>query len=838
MSIDKVQTTILSAFEKYGDEHNESRMYRTEIFDMVRLGFLVQEGESGELVETAEIRRKSKGSDREFDPVYDHVVKLYKHLQHIDGTPFGVLKSEFIQKDKGGRLNAKANMSFATTARYVRHATASSIYYDIDIVNCHPVFLAQYCSKIEVPCEALEYYIENRDQLITEIMDTNPDVDRDSCKTMILALLNGGSSAYTKLKHKPRQLVNLRNEMKRIIKSVAEANKELAKQQEKKRKEEGRNFNHDGSVMCLILQRMENEALTIMEEVFIDHGVPIDSIVPIHDGMQVPKCYMTEEQLVKAMADAEKAIKYRMHCKVQIKAKPMGEHKLFILPEPTIDNIERYCKMNFADPNADIVKMPFDSEDNIYDMARYYETKVFGGFEEVIKSIGCDLSKCVRRVLYPPCFVINKGIQHKGTEFEEHPVDIEKEVNVLFRFTAGKPPVIQEKVHSFSRLGDKAKLALPLYKTITFEPNPMKHDPAIFNMFRGLRAKRRTVDMVKLRPILDHMRNAWFGGNDDLMDYTMHWFHQALAEPWNKTGIAIFLFGDQGTGKSFLSDQFFRPLVWGADVSLTVQGLNKIGGRFNCPLMNKLAVFVNELTSDLGFHETGEIFKSYITDATFTPEKKGIDMMGEYPLPCNFIFTTNNMNGIKLDRTDRRYFCVETSNIYRGNFKYFEELKKSMTQEVADMFYTYACDYQVTRNLRDIPITKLKEEMLTNALTGIELFHTQMKEEIEEFNRDPTARYSAPSGGAEQWVDRLNQSIEFKEDCAEVKASELYDIYKTWCEANREKIKANRIFAQDIKKWVGFKKTIKANIYMIPVSRVEAEPTSETLLEDEESSDF
>jgi uncharacterized protein YwbE len=55
---------------------------------------------------------------------------------------------------------------------------------DIDMVNCHPVILRYICKKHNIPCPNLEYYINNRD----EILKTFPD--RDVGKILFLIATN------------------------------------------------------------------------------------------------------------------------------------------------------------------------------------------------------------------------------------------------------------------------------------------------------------------------------------------------------------------------------------------------------------------------------------------------------------------------------------------------------------------------------------------------------------------------------------------------------------------------------------------------------------------------
>ena len=65
--------------------------------------------------------------------------------------------------------------------------------------------------------------------------------------------------------------------------------------------------------------------------------------------------------------------------------------------------------------------------------------------------------------------------------------------------------------------------------------------------------------------------------------------------------------------------------------------------------------------------------KDSITRKDLLVEHKGIDpvLVKDY---CNFIYTTNNVNPVKIDKDDRRFQVMECSSKYKGDTSYFNAL--------------------------------------------------------------------------------------------------------------------------------------------------------------------
>lgn len=117
---------------------------------------------------------------------------LKKYLASKDNNGSSKIKYDFSSKSKDGRLFSKTP-SLQGLPRIVRHTIAGENMIDIDIKNCHPEIFKWYCKKNGIVCNNLCYYIDNRDNCLSDLTNTYQDLSRDDAKTSVLSIINGGS---------------------------------------------------------------------------------------------------------------------------------------------------------------------------------------------------------------------------------------------------------------------------------------------------------------------------------------------------------------------------------------------------------------------------------------------------------------------------------------------------------------------------------------------------------------------------------------------------------------------------------------------------------------------
>lgn len=117
---------------------------------------------------------------------------LRRYYQKISNGYVAV--NYFHSKDSpdSGRLYAEGSVSLQNFKKGIRHALARNFYDDIDVVNAHPVLLAQYCDENNIRCDLLTDYINNREEWLNKIMKKHC-VCRDIAKSLIIKLMYLGN---------------------------------------------------------------------------------------------------------------------------------------------------------------------------------------------------------------------------------------------------------------------------------------------------------------------------------------------------------------------------------------------------------------------------------------------------------------------------------------------------------------------------------------------------------------------------------------------------------------------------------------------------------------------
>lgn len=212
---------------------------------------------------------------------------------------------------RSGRMYAVGSLSLQNFGKSLRHTISKDFFDDIDIVNCHPVLLKHICEENNFQHDYLLEYINNRDNIIKDLMDINLNLTRDDIKDAILSLLNGGQSAFNKLK-KTQFIIALANELKNILIQFSKLNKKKFSAHIPKN-----DYNKEGSYINTHFCDIENEILQEMVKFFkIGKG---KQCVLVFDGFMVSKGSITEESLRLCEEHIYKTLNY----KISLLIKPM-----------------------------------------------------------------------------------------------------------------------------------------------------------------------------------------------------------------------------------------------------------------------------------------------------------------------------------------------------------------------------------------------------------------------------------------------------------------------------------------------------------------------------------
>ncbi len=207
----------------------------------------------------------------------------------------GIAKVNYVRKINIGRVNPNKSLGLHTIRREIRHTLARKYYFDVDIVNAHPVILSQICQNNNIECKYLNEYIANRAKHLKDVMDTYK-VSRDTAKNLFIRLLYFGEFKFwCKDNNLPETTEELKfitkfsKELNKIGTKIVSANKELKKEIEKSKDEELQEWKEKGTIVSYFLQEKECQ---ILEEVFKYcrlNNVITDNVVLCNDGLMILK---------------------------------------------------------------------------------------------------------------------------------------------------------------------------------------------------------------------------------------------------------------------------------------------------------------------------------------------------------------------------------------------------------------------------------------------------------------------------------------------------------------------------------------------------------------------
>lgn len=145
---------------------------------------------------------------------------LRSYLKHSkDGEITIVYRQQGSERRTGGKMGRfyvdGKTYGLQPMTKSIRHTLGKNHYHDLDIVNCHPTILLQYCERGGWETPILERYVNEREAIIKE-----SGMDREAFKVEFLAILNGrdymGTNSF---------LIEWYQEAKSILDTVAKIHK-------------------------------------------------------------------------------------------------------------------------------------------------------------------------------------------------------------------------------------------------------------------------------------------------------------------------------------------------------------------------------------------------------------------------------------------------------------------------------------------------------------------------------------------------------------------------------------------------------------------------------------
>ena len=255
-----------------------------------------------------------------------------------------------------GRYYALNNISLQNMWRQIRQILSFGLYYDIDIINCHPRILASVCEKNDIKCPSIIEYRDNREKHINDLIKLN-NKPREYIKKMIISILNGGTKDYKKCK-KTQFLIKLYNEYEKIVdvivnKNIKTYDKCFKHNLNKNERNKEYNQTHNTYQRILLTQKQlikksnkttisyflmknENNLLQYMIKYFKDNQlIKNDLYICIFDGFQFDKSNHKKEDINIHLRILEDNILRDLKIDIKLKIKDFDNCKelLKIIPK-------------------------------------------------------------------------------------------------------------------------------------------------------------------------------------------------------------------------------------------------------------------------------------------------------------------------------------------------------------------------------------------------------------------------------------------------------------------------------------------------------------------------
>jgi len=606
-----------------------------EKINFVKLKYIIDHRSEYENIVDKE--RDADGCDKKAS-IWAIMKKMYKKVEKLPFSEYGYIQVKY---NKGkfsndiGRWYVENGTGLAPIKSCIRHTICDDIWLDIDQVNSHPTILKQIMDKYQYSSPLLNNYIENRDDVLNNIMNEE-GFSRENAKDAVISIINGKN-------YKSNTLSTLHNELKLPIVNIMKS-KEYIDIYNYCKNTFGDKCNLWGKTMSRILQYEENKMLECYIEFCYDKGLIKKykdgyETALVFDGFQLMKNNAINDELLEEL---------RLYAlektgfDIKLKLKPFD--KYLNLPE-------NYNLNNQENKDDD------DDDDDEYienDIKSYEETKV--EFEK---------NKC--KIMFPPSIYTFEAADKDQMQNFKYAKDTYGDVSCY---------VIEKKKKKIKKfiylwLDDPNKRR---YKKVVWKPAPLLCDAEHYNTWKPfsiLDTEPIKTDRDYYAEFLELAYNLF--ETKEVANYILARYAFRLQNPGLRTHVLFIYNGEEGAGKS----SFIETIYLLFDNFELLDDARKLYDKHSCYEKEKYFICVNDASGNDN-HKNCDVLKSRVTEPTLSINPKGVQSYTIDNL-CDYDMTTNNTNVVKItDESTRRWFQTETTNYYLGNVKFFEDYRRDI----------------------------------------------------------------------------------------------------------------------------------------------------------------
>ena len=290
---------------------------------------------------------------------------------------------------------------------------------------------------------------------------------------------------------------------------------------------------------------------------------------------------------------------------------------------------------------------------------------------------------------------------------------------------------------------------------------------ATVNLFNGWKMKPKKGSHLKIQTLLSHLCD----GNEDLMTWIERWLAYPMRNRGAKMETSIIMHGDEGSGKNFFFERVIKRIY--GEYGYVI-GNAQLESQFNDWASKKLFMVADEVVTRSELKHMKGKLKYLVSGDMIIINPKGLPEHGEAN-HMNFVFLSNELQPLALDKTDRRYLVIWTPPALTREF--YVEVAQEIDAGGIEAYFHYL--------LHELDMGDFNEH--TKPL------YTAAKDDLIEKSLTPAERFYR------EW-SRGYLPLPFI-TCG---ATQLYDAYKVWCEKSGEsKYISQTLFSPTVLRYAG-----------------------------------
>ena len=693
--------------------------------------------------------------------------------------------SKDISPSKYGRVHPYANLSLGALPREIRGTLAADNYIDIDITNCQPTILEQLCKKYNLNTNCLTMYVENRESILMETMETY-NITRQAAKELFLILMFNGTFETWTIENaiigKPTEFIKsleieLQENYNFIIKHPDFKNDiEIINKANRIRES-----NIPGCIMAWILQNIERKILETMIYFIKSHRYDVTNVILCFDGFMMTR----NKYDPSILKNIESFVLANTGYNIKLAVKPF---ETIELPENTVEYIAPETKRFNHETMQDCCKYSYDS-------AKEYFERFFVFVEKLTAFVKIDTMQQFETKKLKESFKFKDSATNKDfvkTWVEDS--NRRRVEDIVFKPFSGttsiKNKIISETIddETVKYINTFAGFSPKINNQVT-EKDITEFNDFIENYFK---------------PVVKNLCED----NERYMDHVIKYFAQLIQHPDERPERSLVFVSDQGEGKGILMDTI-KKVIGEHNFSQEPNYKEAYFSKHSNAHANKLLVNADESSAAGNFDLEG-LIKSFITKTTITIDEK---YQKPYELEnfARMIFTSNKLMALPIDfkTGDRRFDLFKSA-------RKFSKLRRDNQGECDRFFGHYGdvikSDYfpaLMYNYLNSIDISDWKCNALQNEITNL-------REEMEEIAREPYIDWFE-SYAIKLYSKSLDQSK--NPDQVIIPTAALYADYLDYCNSNKRTSSNSTIFGRNMLSTFKFitKKHSGINYYIIDI---------------------